>query len=150
MFLFQITLNDFALRQFLNSKNMGFPPLCLGKSVLSWETFAFFETTISFSGASNDSVHALAAASSEICTKQRCKKWMVSAILGRCAGTPSWTKCREKNYSNHYIQVGTILWYSYLVFWSLVSASHLGMWSVAWAFGVQVPGSVNLTLGEDN
>ena len=26
------------------------------------------------------------------------KTWMVSAILGRCRGTPSWTKCRDKNY----------------------------------------------------
>ena len=52
---------------------MGFPPLCSGKSVLSSETFAFFETAISFSGACNISVHALAAASSEICTRQRCR-----------------------------------------------------------------------------
>ena len=49
-----------------------------------------------FSGARNISVHSLA--SSEICTRQRCKTWMVSAILGRWEGTPSWTKCREKNY----------------------------------------------------
>ena len=27
------------------------------------------------------------------------KTWMVSAILGRCKGTSSWTKCRDKNYS---------------------------------------------------
>ena len=40
---------------------MGFPPLCSGKSALSSETFAFFETTISFSSACNISVHALAA-----------------------------------------------------------------------------------------
>ena len=45
----------------------------------SSETFVFFETTISFSGACNISVHALAATSSEICTRQRCKKheWLV-------------------------------------------------------------------------
>ena len=73
-------------------KNMGFPPLCS-------ETFAFFETTVSFSGARNISVHALAATSSEICTRQRFKTWMVNAILVRCEDTPSWTKCREKNYS---------------------------------------------------
>ena len=30
------------------------------------------------------------------------KTWMVSAILGRCEDTPSWTKCREKNYSFSY------------------------------------------------
>ena len=52
---------------------MEFPPLCSGKSALSSETFAFFETTISFSGAHNISVHALAAASSGIRTRQRCK-----------------------------------------------------------------------------
>ena len=52
---------------------MGFPPLCSEKSALSSQTFAFFETTISFSGASNISVHALAATSSDIFTKQRCK-----------------------------------------------------------------------------
>ena len=78
---------------------MGFPPLCSEKSALSSETFAFFETTISFSGACNISVYALGATSSEICTRQRCKTWMVSAILGRWEGTPSWTKCREKNYN---------------------------------------------------
>ena len=55
------------------AKNMGFPPLCSEKSALSSETFAFFETTISFLGACNISVHALAATSSEICTRQRCK-----------------------------------------------------------------------------
>ena len=32
-----------------------------GNNALSSETFAFFETTISFSGARNISVHALAA-----------------------------------------------------------------------------------------
>ena len=37
------------------------------------ETFAFFETTKSFSGARNISVHALAATSSGIRTRQRCK-----------------------------------------------------------------------------
>ena len=51
---------------------MGFPPLCSGKSALSSETFALFETTMSFSGACNISVHALAATNSEICTTQRC------------------------------------------------------------------------------
>ena len=71
---------------------MGFSPICS-------ETFAFFETTKSFSVARNISVHALAATSSEICTRQRCKTWMVSSILGRFEGTPSWTKRREKNYS---------------------------------------------------
>ena len=55
------------------AKNMGFPPLCSEKSALSSETFAFFETTISFSGACNISVHALAATSSKICTRKRCK-----------------------------------------------------------------------------
>ena len=55
------------------TKNMGFPPLCSGKSVLSLETFAFFETTIYFSVACNISVHALAATSSEMYTRQRCK-----------------------------------------------------------------------------
>ena len=52
---------------------MVFPSLCSGKSALSSETFAFFETTRSFSGARNISVHALAATRSEMCTKQRCK-----------------------------------------------------------------------------
>ena len=52
---------------------MGFPPLCSETSALSSETFAFFETTIYSSGACNISVHALAATSSEICTKQHCK-----------------------------------------------------------------------------
>ena len=52
---------------------MGFPPLCSEKSALSSETFTFFETTIYFSGACNISVHALAAMSSEICTRQHCK-----------------------------------------------------------------------------
>ena len=47
---------------------MGLPPLCSEKSALSSETFAFFETTISFSGTRNISVHALAATSSQICT----------------------------------------------------------------------------------
>ena len=50
---------------------MGFALLCSGKSAVSSETFAFFETTIRFSGACNISVHALAATSSEICTRQR-------------------------------------------------------------------------------
>ena len=45
---------------------MGFLPLRSGKSALSSETFAFFETTISFSGAHNISVHALAATRSGI------------------------------------------------------------------------------------
>ena len=52
---------------------MGFPPLCSENNALSSETFAFFETKISFSGARNISVHALATTSSEICTRQRCK-----------------------------------------------------------------------------
>ena len=52
---------------------MAFPPICSGKSVLSSETLAFFVTKISFSGACNISDHALAATSSEICTRQRCK-----------------------------------------------------------------------------
>ena len=55
------------------AKNMGFPPLCSGQSALSPEKFAFFETTISFSGACNISVDALAATSSEICIRQHCK-----------------------------------------------------------------------------
>ena len=55
------------------AKNMGFPSLCSGKSALSSETFAFFETTISFSGACNIWVDGLAATSSEICTRQRCR-----------------------------------------------------------------------------
>ena len=45
---------------------MEFPPLSSGKSAFSSETFAFFGTAISFSGACNISVHALAATSSEI------------------------------------------------------------------------------------
>ena len=52
---------------------MGIPPLCSGKSALSSETFEFFETTLSLSGACNISVDALAATSSEICTRQSCK-----------------------------------------------------------------------------
>ena len=52
---------------------MGFPPLCSGKSALSSEIFPFFETRISISGACNISVHAVAAKSSEICTRERCK-----------------------------------------------------------------------------
>ena len=28
------------------------------------------------------------------------KTWMVSAIPGRCEGTPLWTKCCDKNYSS--------------------------------------------------
>ena len=45
---------------------MGFPPLYSGRNALSSETLAFFETTKSFPGARNISVHALAATSSEI------------------------------------------------------------------------------------
>ena len=45
---------------------MGFPPLCSGKNALSSETFAFFETTKSFSGARNISVHGLAATSRDL------------------------------------------------------------------------------------
>ena len=58
---------------------MGFPPLCPGNSALSSQTFAFFETTKSFSDARNISVHVLAPTSSEICTRQHCKKheWLV-------------------------------------------------------------------------
>ena len=52
---------------------MGFALLCSGKNAFSSETFAFFETTKSFSGARNISIHALAATSSGICTRQRCK-----------------------------------------------------------------------------
>ena len=62
---------------------MGFPILCSGKSPLSSETIAFFEATKSFSGARNISVHALAATSTEICTSNVVKTWMVTAILGR-------------------------------------------------------------------
>ena len=40
---------------------MGFSPVCSENNALSSETFSFFETTISFSGARNISVHALAA-----------------------------------------------------------------------------------------
>ena len=39
---------------------MGFAVLCPGKNAFSSETFAFFETTKSFSSARNISVHALA------------------------------------------------------------------------------------------
>ena len=63
-------------------KNMGFPPLCSGKSVLSSETFAFFETNF-FSGARNISVQALAV------RFELGNVGMVSTILGRCASTPS-------------------------------------------------------------
>ena len=52
---------------------MEFSPLCSGNNALSSETFAFFETIKFFSGARNISVHALAAMSSGICTRQRCK-----------------------------------------------------------------------------
>ena len=52
---------------------MGFSPICSENNTLSAETFAFFETRISFSDARNISVHALAATSSGIRTKQRCK-----------------------------------------------------------------------------
>ena len=52
---------------------MGFLPLCSGNNALSSETFAFFEATISFSGAHNISVHALAATSNGIRTRQRCR-----------------------------------------------------------------------------
>ena len=52
---------------------MGFSPLFSEKNALSSETFAFFETTKSFLGARNISVHALAATSSEICTRECCK-----------------------------------------------------------------------------
>ena len=52
---------------------MGFSPICSENNGLSSETFAFFETTKSFSGARNISVHALAAMSSSICTGQCCK-----------------------------------------------------------------------------
>ena len=45
---------------------MGLPPLNSENNALSSETFAFFETTKSFSGARNISVHALAAMISEI------------------------------------------------------------------------------------
>ena len=31
------------------------------------------------------------------------RTWMVSAILGRCEATPSWNKCRDKNYSDWYL-----------------------------------------------
>ena len=79
---------------------MEFSPLCSGKSALSSEIFAFFETTIYFSSAYNVSVHALAATSSEIWTRQRCRNIMVSAILGWWEDTPSWIKCHEKNYSD--------------------------------------------------
>ena len=40
---------------------MEFSPLCSENNALSSETFTFFETKISFSGARNVSVHALAA-----------------------------------------------------------------------------------------
>ena len=52
---------------------MGFSPLCSENNTLSSETFAFFETTISFSGARNISVHALTTTSSGIRTRQRCR-----------------------------------------------------------------------------
>ena len=55
------------------TKNIGFSPVCSENNALSSETFAFFETTICFSGACNISVDALAATSSEIYTRQRCK-----------------------------------------------------------------------------
>ena len=58
---------------------MEFSPLCSENTALSLETFAFFETTISFSGAHNISIHALAATNSGIRTRQRCKKheWLL-------------------------------------------------------------------------
>ena len=52
---------------------MGFSPICSENNALSSETFAFFETTIPFSGARNISVQALAATSSGIRTRQRCR-----------------------------------------------------------------------------
>ena len=52
---------------------MGFALLSSGKNAFSSETFAFFETTKSFSGGCNISVHALAAMSSGVCTKQCCR-----------------------------------------------------------------------------
>ena len=45
---------------------MEFSPLWSENNAVSSETFAFFETTISFSGARNISFHALAATSSGI------------------------------------------------------------------------------------
>ena len=42
---------------------MGFSLLCSGKNAFSSETFAFFETAKSFSGARNISVHARAVGS---------------------------------------------------------------------------------------
>ena len=68
---------------------MAFSPLCLENNVLSSETFPFFETTISFSGACNISVHALAATSMRFVLGNVVKIRVVSAILGRCEGTPS-------------------------------------------------------------
>ena len=52
---------------------MEFSLLCSENNALSSETFAFFETKIPFSGARNISVHTLAATSSGIRTRQRCK-----------------------------------------------------------------------------
>ena len=52
---------------------MGFSPICSKNNALSSETFTFFETTTSFSGTRNISVHALAATSSGSRTRQRCR-----------------------------------------------------------------------------
>ena len=52
---------------------MGVSPIYSENNALSSETFTFFETTISFSGERNISVHALAATSSGILTRERCK-----------------------------------------------------------------------------
>ena len=71
--VFPVHLKNYPRSGIKGAKNIGFPPLYSGKSAISSETFAFFQTTKSFSGACNISVHALAATSSEICTRQRCK-----------------------------------------------------------------------------
>ena len=65
------------------AKNMEFSPLCWENNALSSETFAFFETTISFSGTHNISVHALAPKSSGELGNV-VKIWMFTAIPGRC------------------------------------------------------------------
>ena len=62
-----------VLEVVLSELIMGFSLLCSGKNAFSSETFAFFGTTISFSGARNISVHTLAATSNGIRTRQRCR-----------------------------------------------------------------------------
>ena len=45
---------------------MGYPLLRSGKKALSSETFAIFETTKSFSGARNISVHAMGGSPGDV------------------------------------------------------------------------------------